>query len=57
MFVLGGFTKDNNLSTAAPLGTLSSHQLKWQHLVDTSCGGPAGVGLNNKYSLAADAWK
>ena len=35
----------------APLGTLSSGLLKWQRLVDTPCGGPAVVGLNNKYLL------
>ena len=55
VFVLGGATKDNKYSTAvyaAPLDTLSSHQLKWQHLVDTPCGAPAAVGLNNKYLLA-----
>jgi len=55
VFVLGGHTKDSNPSTAvyaAPLGTLSSHQLQWQRLVDTPCGDPAAVGLNNKYLLA-----
>ncbi|XP_065906093.1 uncharacterized protein [Dysidea avara] len=55
VYVLGGGTKDRKLSTAvyaAPLDTLSSHQVKWQHLVDTPCGGPAAVGLNNKYLLA-----
>ena len=55
VFVLGGITKDCKPSTAvyaAPLDTLSSHQLKWQHLVDTPCGAPAAVGLNNKYLLA-----
>ena len=55
MFVLGGWTEDRSPSTAvyaAPLDTLSSHQLKWQHLVDTPCGAPAAVGLNNKYLLA-----
>ena len=57
VFVLGGHTKDINSSTAVyatPLGTLSSHQLKWQRLVDTPCGVPAAVGLNNKYLLAID---
>jgi len=55
LYVLGGITKYNNPSTAvyaAPLGTLSNHQPKWQNLVDTPCGGLAGVGLNNKYLLA-----
>ena len=55
VYVLGGFTKDHKLSTAmyaAPLDTLSSHQVKWQHLVNTPCGAPAAVGLNNKYLLA-----
>jgi len=55
VFVLGGLTKDNKSSKAvyaAPLDTLSSHQLKWQHFVDTPFGGPAAVGLNNKYLLA-----
>jgi len=55
VFVLGGITKDHKSSTAvyaAPLDTLSSHQLKWQHLVDTPCGAPAAVGLNIKYLLA-----
>jgi len=57
VFVLGGITKDNKLSAAvyaAHLDTLSSHQLKWQHLVDTPCGDPAAVNLNNKYLLAVD---
>ena len=57
VFVLGGWTEDRSPSTAvyaAPLDTLSSHQLKWQHLVDTPCGAPAAVGLNNKYLLAVD---
>ena len=55
VFVVGGDTKDINPSTAvyaAPLDTLSSHQLKWQHLVDTPCSVPAAIGLNNKYLLA-----
>jgi len=57
LYVLGGFTKDKKRSTAvytAPLDTLSSHQLRWQHFVDTPCGNPASVGLNNKYLLAID---
>ena len=55
VFVLSGHTKDGNFSKAvyaAPLDTLSSHQLKWGRLVDTPCSGPAAVGLNNKYLLA-----
>ena len=55
VFVLGGLTKDYDPSAAvyaAPLDTLSSHQVKWQHLVDTPCENPAAVCLNNKYLLA-----
>jgi len=55
VFVLGGSTKDYEPSTAvyaAPLDTSSSHQLKWQHLVDTPHTSLAAVGLNNKYLLA-----
>jgi len=55
VFVLGGVNKDNKLSAAvyaAPLDTLSNHQLKWQHLVDTPCDDLAAVGLSNKYLLA-----
>jgi len=54
VFVLGGYTEDSKPSTAvyaAPLDTLSSRQLKLQHLVDTPCTNPAAVGLNNKYLL------
>jgi len=57
VYVLGGYTKDKKRSTAvytAPLDSLSSHQLKWQHLLDTPCGNPAAVGLDNKYLLAMD---
>jgi len=55
VYVLGGWTTDNKSSTAVYAGhldTLVSHQLKWQHLVDTPCCGIAAVGLNNKYLLA-----
>ena len=54
VYVLGGFTKEKPSTAvyAAPLDTLSSHQVKWQNLVDTPWGGPAAVGLNNKYLLA-----
>jgi len=57
LYVLGGFAKNYKSSTAvyaAPLGALSSHQLRWQHLVDTPCYSPAAVGLNNKYLLAVE---
>ena len=37
---------------ATPLDTLSSHQLKWQRVVDPPYGGSAAVGVNNKYLLA-----
>ena len=55
VYVLGGFTINNKYSRAvyaAPVDILSSHQLKWQHLVDTPCGNPAAFGLNNQYLLA-----
>ena len=60
LYVLGGAYADDSLSTAvyaAPLDTLSSHQLKWQQLVDTPCGGSAAVGLSNKYVLAVGGKK
>jgi len=55
VYVLGGWTTENKSSTAVyagPLDALASHQLKWQHIVDTPCRGTAAVGLNNKYLLA-----
>jgi len=55
VYVLGGkneIDKSSKAVYAASLNTLSTHQLKWQHLADTSCKDPAAVGLNNKYLLA-----
>jgi len=54
LFVLGGRNAEGKLSTAmyaAPLDTLSNRQVKWEHLVDTPCNGPAAFGLNNQYLL------
>jgi len=52
---LGGTNQDVAPSTkvyAAPLDSLSSHQLKWKCLQDTPWGELAATGLNNKYLLA-----
>jgi len=58
LYVLSGHAKTVHHSPTAvytaPLDTLSSHQLKWQRLVETPCDNPATVGLNNKYLLAID---
>ena len=60
LYVLGGYNADNDPSTAvyaAPLNNLSSHQLKWQRLIDTPRGGLAAISLNNKYVLAVGGKK
>ena len=55
LYTLGGFNSDNKSSKAvyaAPLGALSSHQLKWQQLPNTPWAASAAVILNHKYLLA-----
>ena len=55
LYILGGVGddgKDSKPVYAAPLDSLSSHQLKWQQLTDTLLSGSAAVNLNNKYLLA-----
>ena len=53
--IVGDILYDNKNSKAvyaAPLHTLSNHQLKWQQLADTPLSTSAVVSLNNKYLLA-----
>jgi len=58
LYVLGGVNDIPSTAVfAAPLNRLSSHQIKWQSLVDTPCGGSAAVGLSNKYVLAVGGEK
>ena len=55
LYTLGGGTPDNKPSEAvyaASLNALSSHQIKWQQLVNTPWGCSAAVNLGNKYLLA-----
>ena len=44
--------KDSMAVYAAPLHTLSNHQLQWQQLSDTPWDGSTAVSVNNKYLLA-----
>ena len=60
LYVLAGANANNSSSTAvyaASVDTLSSHQLKWQHLANAPCYGLAAAGLNNKHLLAVGGTK
>jgi len=60
LYLLGGIDHTITVSTAvyaAPVGTLSSHQLKWRHLKDTPYGSLAAVGVSNKHLLVVGGRK
>jgi len=60
LYLLGGSDHTYQASTAvyaAPVDTLTSHQLKWQRLEDTPRGGIAAVGVNDKHVLVVGGRK
>ena len=54
LYTLGGSNNDGGSKAvyAAPLDTLSNHQLEWQQLADTPWSYSTTVSVNNKYLLA-----
>ena len=54
LYTLGGGNDDGDSKAvyAAPLHSLSNHQLEWQQLVDIPWYHSAAVSVNNKYLLA-----
>ena len=55
LYTIGGRIgdhKDSKAVYAAPLHSLSNHQLEWEQLADTPWKGSAAVSVNNKYLLA-----
>ena len=60
LYLLSGIDKDSRLSTAvfsAPLGTLSSHQLKWNTHQDTPWWTSAPVSVNGTHLLIVGGFK